>query len=52
MTTIELSINEIKTLYRILIFQYIPYEDIEAINLIRKLRVIIEEYECQAGSQT
>lgn len=40
-----LTMTEIKALYRQLERQYVSYEDIEAIQVVKKLRKIIENYE-------
>ncbi len=42
-SNIELTIDEIKTLYNLLKHQYISYENIDAINLVRKLGRLIDE---------
>lgn len=39
---IELTIQECNTLVNLLMFQYIPYENIEALVLMRKLRKFVE----------
>lgn len=39
------SIDELKALYRVLEFEYITYDDLEARMLVRKIREAIEEHE-------
>jgi len=48
-----LDIDELKTLYELLQFQYISYENEPAILLMRKIRDIIESetYEIPEGQQ-
>jgi len=41
--TTYLNYNEIKILYRLLEYEYISYGNIEAINLVRKIRSMIGE---------
>lgn len=39
----HLNINELKTLWRILAYQYVSYEDSDSIKLVRKIRDLIGE---------
>jgi hypothetical protein len=39
------SIDELRALYRVLEFEYITYDDLEARMLVRKIREAIEEHE-------
>jgi hypothetical protein len=41
----NLTIEEIKTVYKLLEFQWISYEDLKAIEVVRKIRKIIDEHE-------
>jgi len=40
-----LTMSEIKTLYKLYEFSYIPYENIEALEIVRKLSRLIDEHE-------
>ena len=40
---VQLTIDEIKLIYGIIEHHYISYENIEAINLIRRFRRIIQD---------
>lgn len=40
--SIKITIEELKTIYELVEHQYVSYENIEAIKLIRKIRSIIE----------
>lgn len=40
---INLDMKEIKTIYGLLEFQYISYDNVEGIEIVRKLRKIIDE---------
>jgi hypothetical protein len=47
---IELTLEECTTLVNLLMFQYISYENIKALELMRKLRKHVETYETSKQS--
>lgn len=46
-TFTKLSITELKALYRILEHEYIKYDDMEAMSVVRMIRRILEEHELE-----
>lgn len=44
---LNFSAEELITIYKLLEFQYVPYDNLNGLEIVRKLRKIIEEYENQ-----